>query len=114
MLSKYMRKLPEDIIQFVIIPFTYSPQPKEHLLEIRSFVSELRMVDSIYATQYNYNILLHDLLLYTKDITHIGENLNNTASLDEDRIYGYCRRIWGQLNTLGRSQFISRFILDDI
>lgn len=121
MLSIYMRKLPADIIQFVIIPFTYSPQSKDQLLDIRSFVSELRMVDSIYATQYNYKILLYDLLLFVKEAHCIGKgisvmcvNLRNKLVYDDDRIYGYCRRIWGYLNTDERSTFISRFILDDI
>ena len=121
MLSDYIHRLPPDIVQFAIIPYTYSPQSKEHLLDIRSFVYELRMIDSIYSTQYNYKILLYDLLLYVKETPCIGKgistmcvNLRNKLVYDEDRIYGYCRRIWGCLNTAQRSRFISRFILDDI
>lgn len=120
MLSTYMRRLPPDIVQFVIIPYTYSLQSKEHLLDIRSFVYELRMIDSIYATQYNYKILLYDLLVFVKEAPCIGKrissmcvNLRNKLVYDEDRIYGYCRRIWGCLTTTERSRFISKFILDN-
>lgn len=120
MLSTYMRRLPPDIVQFVIIPYTYSLKSKEHLLDIRSFVYELRMIDSIYATQYNYKILLYDLLVFVKEAPCIGKrissmcvNLRNKLVYDEDRIYGYCRRIWGCLTTTERSRFISKFILDN-
>ena len=73
MLSDYIRRLPPDIVQFIIIPYTYSPQSKEHLLDIRSFVYELRMIDSIYSTQYNYKILLYDLLLFVKEAPRPGQ-----------------------------------------
>lgn len=114
MLMNGMRRLPMDVILFAIIPYTYSPQPKDHLLNIRSFVSELRMIDSVYATQYNYNIFLYDLMSFIEGSSlSITVDMDPTILSDEKRVQCICRRLWGKLTTIDRSRFISRFLLDD-
>jgi len=74
MTFKYLHKLPIDMLRY-ILPYTYNTQSKELLLDIRSYVEDYKLVESIYSTQYNYNILLCDLEIFLK-MLDIENNYN--------------------------------------
>ena len=59
-----MQRIPYDVIVNHIIPYTYMPQSRELLCDIRSFKSDFDLVESVYFTQYNEFILLHDLIKF--------------------------------------------------
>jgi hypothetical protein len=71
-----MNKLPEDIIFNCIIPYTYSPQSKELLNDIRSFINTLEIISTIYYNEWiihykeeepeDKNWLINDILNYLK------------------------------------------------
>ena len=112
MLSNYIRRLPRELVYFIIAPFTYSPKPNELMLDVRSFRTDFNIVDSVYSTQYTHKILLYDLLLFkykkypSDDI--IDQPVNGAS------VYRQCRLIWGQLTIVQRTRFINRFIIDEI
>jgi len=111
LLSHYVRRLPRELVYFVIAPFTYLTKPKEHLLDIRSFRSDFNLVDSIYSTQYTYHILLYDLLLF-KHRANVSDVIVDRA-MDEDSVYRQCRLMWGQLTTIQRTRFMNKFLFDE-
>ena len=45
-------RLPHEIIDNHIMPYAYNLQPKELLLDIRTFVSDFSLISSVYHTQY--------------------------------------------------------------
>jgi len=57
--------LPEDVIVNHIMPFTYRPQPKELLLDIRSYYSDFYFILNNYTFEMNCRILLRDLIEFT-------------------------------------------------
>ena len=69
-----IRKLPEDIIQY-IIPFTYSIQSKEIIEDIKSYFYGKKMVTSIYYEMWydsyeenaDKNWLINDLFSFAND-----------------------------------------------
>jgi hypothetical protein len=112
MLSNYIRRLPRELVYFIIAPFTYSPKPKELMLDVRSFLIGFNIVDSVYSTQYTHKILLYDLLLFKCKKPLPDDIIDQT--MDEPSIYRQCRLMWGQLTTVQRTRFINRFIIDEI
>ena len=60
-LTKRIQNLPLELRLWCIIPYTYQLQNKELLRDIRSYHKDKNILDNIYGTQYNNNILLHDL-----------------------------------------------------
>ena len=66
--EKYIRKIPYDIIINNIIPYTYKPISVELMMDIYSYKKDLDIIKNIYAFDYNYGILFHDLMYY---INHI-------------------------------------------
>lgn len=65
---KYLenKKIPYAVIQRHIIPYTYLPQPKKLLRDIRSYIQDYNIIMNYYHTQYNDNILIADILFYYK------------------------------------------------
>ena len=59
-----LNKLPFDVIINHIIPFTYKPQPKNLLRDIRSFYHDYQMLDNYYTFDSNNMILIHDLVRF--------------------------------------------------
>jgi|UniRef100_A0A6C0D2B2 hypothetical protein len=136
MLARY---LPDDIIINHVIPYTYLPQPKELLLDIRSFTSDLDFVDMNYMTLYNEYILLHDLIKFCNnkkypvfDIDVKFENIFRRSfyihKMDEsdllhhifinyhrdmnNNILRKTRILWGLLSPIQRCRFINYHILE--
>jgi len=135
----YIQHLPEDVVINHIIPYTYQAQPRRLLYDIRSFVNDYALVESIYMTQFNSHILLHDLLTFC----HINlypsygmanlfdsilrrhylisgkseEYLINIVRLNfhrnvEVRTERKIKFIWGLLTRQERTEFINRYLLD--
>lgn len=61
--SNYILRLPIDIIINHILPYTYNSQKPEHLLDIRSFVHDYQLMESLYY-DYNEIVILNDLVRY--------------------------------------------------
>ena len=58
------KKLPMDIIINHIMPYTYKPQFKSLLFDIRSFTADFKFVEDVYYTEYNASILICDLIKF--------------------------------------------------
>ena len=123
-----MNKLPDELINNHIMPFTYNLKDKKHLIDIRSFVRDYNILENIYFTEYQSIILLNDLHLFLFDsnkyifarfnkmngknnlevcyheIIFFKENTVNT----ERKI----RLIWGLLTPIERTRFINNFIIE--
>jgi len=123
-----MNKLPIDLIQNHIMPFTYQLQDKKHLLNIRSFVSDYNILENFYFTDYQTIILLNDLeifiyetneYIFSRFISMNGKNIfevryheimyfKDNKTNTERKI----RLIWGILTPFERTEFINKFIID--
>lgn len=135
----YILKLPEDVVINHIIPYTYQLQPIRLLYDIRSFVNDYALVESIYMTQFNALILLNDLLRFcyinvspSYGIENIFDNVLrrhycisgkseeyviNRVHLNfhrnvEVRTERKIKFIWGLLTRQERTQFINKYLLD--
>jgi hypothetical protein len=97
---KYLQKIPYDIIINHIIPYTYQIKPKPLLLDIISFKKDLDIIKNIYIFDYNFNILLHDLLLFCDDEF---DKFHSNTSLK-------VKTMWGLLSIRQRTRFINNHI----
>jgi hypothetical protein len=57
-------KIPTDVIMNNIIPYTYNTKSKEHLLDIKTFLSDYSILENYYNLEYNNDILLFDLIMF--------------------------------------------------
>ena len=135
----YIQRLPEDVVINHIIPYTYQLQPRRLLYDIRSFVNDYALVESIYMTQFNALILLNDLLqfcyinvspsygienifenvlrrhycIYGKSeeylISRVRLNFHRNVEVRTERKIKF---IWGLLTRQERTQFINKYLLD--
>ena len=135
MQESLIKRLPEEVINN-IIPYTYSLQPKELLLDIRSFSSDFQMVMDCYYIHYNERILLHDLHVYcTNNFISFNNadylvipneyligNIFQASLFINNRLYNNhtsteirnkVRLIWGLLGPIHRTRFINKYILVD-
>jgi len=135
----YIQRLPEDVIINHIIPYTYQVQPRRLLSDIRSFVNDYALVESIYMTQFNQHILLHDLLQFCRINVYPSYGMENLfdnilrrhcsiSGKSEEYLINYVRLnfyrnvevrterkikfIWGLLTREERTQFINKYLLD--
>ena len=60
-----IKNLPNEI-QFKIEGYIRMPQPRELMLDVRSFTSDFGIVEDCYFMHYNDRILLYDLLEFCK------------------------------------------------
>ncbi len=63
-MEQLIKKIPYYVIHRCIIPYTYELQPKELLLDIRSFVSDYALLENTYLVLYNSRILFNDLSFF--------------------------------------------------
>ena len=135
MQESLIKRLPEEVIN-IIIPYTYNLQPKELLLDIRSFSSDFQMVMDCYYIHYNERILLHDLHVYCTNNFILFNNADYLVIPNEylignifqaslfinNRLYNNhtsteirnkVRLIWGMLGPIHRTRFINKYILVD-
>lgn len=87
--SNLLRRIPEEIIRQEIIPYTYSPQSKELLADIRSFYVDWNIIDNAYLVDYNYPVLVRDLQIYCRNIIYNSNIFDNDSELFHDFTYDY-------------------------
>ena len=85
--SNLLRRIPEEIIRQEIIPYTYSPQSKEFLADIRSFYVDWNIIDNAYLVDYNYPVLVRDLQIYCRNIVYNNDVFD--TDLFNDSTYEY-------------------------
>lgn len=129
MYDKFLANLigvPELLVQQCILPYTYLPQPKELLADIRSFVVDYRIVSNVYSFDFNDEILMTDLVNFCMvqyftsqqyklisnmpaiDMYLQTEYYSNSNVENKTRI---SRLIWGLLTIEERTRFINQYIL---
>jgi len=139
-MSPITSKLPLYLIREYIIPYTYKPQPRYLLHDIKSFVSDFSLISSVYFTQYKECILMNDLIkmidkidkcavnnknikrvftrmkdnYYLNDIEYITYKENFLENAYKDDNVRKIRLIWGLLTPRERTIFFNTFILDDL
>lgn len=107
--------LPQDVIINHIAPYTYQTKPEKHLLDIRTFVGDLQMIEDYYLTMLNEHILLHDLIHYCKKkfgIVKIKSIYGNLHHSNPDK-YTKIRFLWAKMTSADRCLFINDYILVD-
>jgi len=119
----------ELVIQLVLLPYTYLPQSKELMSDVRSYVTDYRIIENVYAFDYNDNILMTDLVNFcvNKDFSLQQRRLLvNLYPVDMYLQTGYfpdtntdnherrARLIWGILSREQRTQFINEYILHSV
>lgn len=118
--------VPELLVQQCILPYTYLPQPRELLADIRSFVVDYRIVSNVYSFDFNDEILMTDLVnfcmvqyftsqqyklisnmpaidMYLQTEYYSNSNVENRTRIS--------RLIWGLLTIEERTRFINQYIL---
>jgi hypothetical protein len=136
---KLLNTLNNDVIINNIIPYTYKPQPKKLLFDIKNFYSEFSIIENSYTYDYNYYILLFDLIsfcnnndpliftlhdrfenilkrnysLSTCNYSHLNnfsfDNFNKNLQININR---KIRFIWGLLRPVERVKFINKYLLE--
>jgi hypothetical protein len=106
------------------MPYTYKPQKKELLSDIISFYKDNNIIENIYPVEYNYHILLYDilrfipikkLLLRNYSIINLyipDSNLSDYAYkfFLEKKIKNRIKFLWGLLTVVERTRFINTYI----
>jgi hypothetical protein len=130
MINLFSKKtgIPMDIFQFIILPYTYLPQSKELLFDIRNYMTDIRILNNAYAFDYNDQILLVDLVQFctTQDFNPQQAALfaNKIPFLDTYIQSGWfpvniknptnmIRLIWGLFTPSQRTRFINTYVLPD-
>ena len=134
----YKYRIPYYVVHRHIIPYTYLPQSKGLLQDIRNYTQDIKLIEDTYYTRYNEFILLTDLLLYhgySYNLNYISNSLlalmnrhiqlkhkdvidlNNyiitiTKSSKRKRNIKF---IWGLMTPCERNEFINKYLIyDDI
>jgi hypothetical protein len=134
-----VKKLPEDVIINHILPYTYCPQSKKLLTDIRSFYNDYSFLENIYTFDYNYDLLFYDLTCFCNKTLIPNYNMNKSfgnllTRLFKFRNSDYCylnnfvfitfhrsanqnqirkiRFLWGLLNPRERTRFINKYLSD--
>jgi hypothetical protein len=122
--SVYLQKIPVEIIINNIIPYTYHKQNDDLLLDIISFRRDLNIINNLYVYDYNYHMLLFDLLSFFNVETIMLRNYsihNNIITeskvanysaffLNKKKLKKVIKFIWGLLTIHDRTRFINNFI----
>jgi hypothetical protein len=121
------RRLPEEVIINNIIPFLYKPQPKDLLLDIRSFYTDFHLLDN-YRFYYNTHCLYNDIIDFIdlenllvrhyncKDLTGYSLTLYIITTF---HVYGMKnissknRMLWGLMTPIERTRFFNKYVIDD-
>ena len=114
------------VVQMVLLPFTYCPQSKELMSDVRSYVVDYRILDNMYAFNYNDNILMTDLVNFCENkvfTTRQAQLIANMPAVDmyfqteyfpemnPDNSGRVSRLLWGVFTREQRTQFINEYIL---
>lgn len=121
--------LHELVVQLVLLPFTYCPQSKELMSDVRSYGRDYRIVDTIYGLNFNDTILMTDLVNFCENKVFTIPQLRLIAKMSAVDMYlqtGYfpemnpdnsgriSRLIWGLFTREQRTQFINEYILHSV
>jgi len=117
-----MNTLPEEIVINHILPYTYRTKDREHLIDIRSFTSDLGVLENVYWFEFKNITLLNDLEIFISDLNRnifastIKKNSNRNGCdyfISKTRkINRKIRLIWGLLTPIERTRFINKYIID--
>ena len=133
----YKCHIPYYVAHKHIIPYTYLPQSKGLLRDIRNYTQDIKLIEDTYYTRYNEFILLTDLLLYhgySYNLNYISNSLlalmnrhiqlkhkdvidlNNyiitiTKSSKRKRNIKF---IWGLMTPGERNEFINKYLIDNM
>jgi hypothetical protein len=133
-----IKLLPDDIVVNHIIPYTYEKQPIILLQDIRSYSSDLDLIDNYYMFESNEIILLNDLVRFCNnniapvyDVEPRYETIlkRHFSMKDKTRLeikqfvfIDFHRRLivhperkikflWGLLTPVERTRFFNRYVL---
>jgi hypothetical protein len=133
-------RIPQHLIIQCILPYTYNPQSKRLLYDIKSYVNDFSLISSIYFTQYKECVLMNDLIkmidkidkyaMDNRNIKKVFTRIKDKECLNDheyiiykeeflktnrqDNIMRKIRLIWGLLTPRERTIFFNTFILDDL
>ena len=71
-----MKILPYYLVHRCIIPYTYELQPKQLMMDVRSFTTDFSLLDNTYAYKYTNSILFNDIVHYCDVIHRRTNNIN--------------------------------------
>jgi hypothetical protein len=121
-----MERIPEDLLVNNVYPYTYKLQPKELLLDIKSWHTDTHLINYTYYTEsitplskYNDLILLNDLERFIKKYRHklfyrkISEILNQMLFDKTTNMKRKIRILIGLLTPIERTRFCNEFVLID-
>ena len=139
-MNKLIQRVPFDVLVNHIIPYTYERKPINHLLDIRSFSSDYKVLQNFIFYDYNEVIILNDLIRFCNnnvapiyDIDPKYEELlrrhisfNNKSKL-EIRQYVFSdfhkrllsntevkiKFLWGLLTNIERTRFLNTYYIVD-
>lgn len=66
-LNSIFEKMPLTILSQSIMPYAVRPQPPELLRDIRSFHTDIGIIDNVYHTQFNDVMLYTDLMYFVNN-----------------------------------------------
>jgi len=78
--TRYIHQLPLELRLFCIIPYTYQLQSPELMRDIRGYRVDIDILDNLYHTQYNDQILLFELKSFCNDTSN--NNIMNPSYKD--------------------------------
>ena len=140
-IEKRIARLPLDVVMNHILPFTYQTQSRELLADIRSCVNDYNFLENWYDVEYNDQVLLYDLIEFCNQGTFSTGNFNlmyieivrrhikyTTASITElqyfllhnistnvdDATEKKIRFLWGLLTSRERTDFINKYIIEQL
>jgi hypothetical protein len=97
-----LKIIPTDIFNQIIMPFTYNVQNKNLLKDIKSYTSTRIILDDFYLFEYNYSILLTDLMGFF--------DIHCVHMRNRYKISSYVNILWGKTSPKKRLQFLRFFI----
>jgi hypothetical protein len=71
-----MKILPYYLVHRCIIPYTYELQPKQLMLDVRSFTTDFSLLENVYECKYTNSIMFNDIVHYCDVIHRRSDNIN--------------------------------------
>ena len=136
--QKLLTRLPKEVFNTHILPYTYELKPKSHLLDIRSYKSDYSFLQNVYVHDYNEIILVYDLTKFCNDdiapiygiepsyADILRRSICLSESSDDELLkFVFCkfnrnitrspergsRFLWGLLTTQERTTFINKYCI---
>jgi hypothetical protein len=138
--TKLLNALPDDIIMNHILPYTYLPQDPRLVMDVRSFYTDFSILENAYTYDFNYDVLLYDLICFCNRSRIPSYNMHNSFGKILNRMfrmkkwsYTKCnnfvfvvfhrnvvfdpirkiRFLWGMLKPSERTLFINNYVIED-